>query len=125
MTHDYDLISSFQVRLTVTLGERTSKLEPQLITVSDDDDDVPRLVWTLPSPVVRPGQRAVVGWSITDPSGLAFVSVVIQGPQGPLARFDTPQGEYVVAAGDSATSASRCRRAISTTTGPPTRSASW
>ena len=91
LTHDYDLISSFQVRLTVTLGERTSKLEPLLITVSDDDDDVPRLVWNFPSPVVRQGQRAVVGWSITDPSGLAFVSVVIQGPRAPSPARHAPR----------------------------------
>ncbi len=94
LSHDYDLISSFQVRLSVTLGGETSSLEPLLVTVGDDDPDPPTVTWRLPPPVVRPGQRAVVGWEVTDRSGLDYVVVVILGSKGPLVHFDTAEGEY-------------------------------
>jgi hypothetical protein len=94
LTHDFDLISSFAVRLAVSTDRGRAELAPLLVIVTDDDDVVPRLEWRLPPPVVRPGEPALVGWNITDASGLAFVSVVVQGPRGPLAKFDTAEGEY-------------------------------
>ena len=96
LRHEYDLISQLAVVLELRLANRTGRCAPLIVSVSDDDDQVPRLTWTLPPPVVRPGQPAVVGWSITDESGLDYVSVVVQGPQGPIARFDTPTGSFDV-----------------------------
>lgn len=96
LRHDFGFISTFRVTLEVRLEQQTARCEPLFVTVGDDDDSVPRLTWTLPPPVVRPGEPAVVGWSITDASELDYVSVVIQGPEGPIATFDTPQGSFDV-----------------------------
>lgn len=98
LTHDYDLISSFQVRLTVTLGETTILLEPLLVTVGDDDDHAPVVEWTLPPSVVRPGQPAVVGWKVTDKSGLDYAVVVVVGANGqPITHFEQAEGEVNLA----------------------------
>ena len=61
LSHDYDLISSFQVRLTVTLGERDVRLEPLLVTVGDDDDD--RAAAGLEPPAARGPPRVSARWS--------------------------------------------------------------
>ncbi|MEK6279380.1 MAG: S8 family serine peptidase [Acidobacteriota bacterium] len=103
LTHRYAYISTFKVTVEVRLagdetvvhpGKQLAEQNPLLVTVSDDDDQLPRLVWDLPPSVIRSGQKAVVGWKITDASGIAFVSVVIQGPKGIIARFDTAEGKY-------------------------------
>lgn len=96
LTHDYDVVSTFKVRLELR-AERTGKvaqIEPLLVAVRDDDDTLPRLQWDLPKPVIRRGERAVVGWRITDASGLEYVSVVVQGPKGPIATLKTAEGRY-------------------------------
>lgn len=104
LTHDYDFISTFQVTLELRPadasgqypqgGEPSARVRPPVVIVSDDDDHGPKVDWKLPPPVVRLRQKAVVGWRITDKSGLAYVSVVIQGPEGRIAKFDTPEGEF-------------------------------
>lgn len=104
LTHDYDFISTFQVTLEIRPGGSTGqypevggpavRVRPPVVIVSDDDDGLPRVEWKLPPPVVRPGQKAVVGWRITDESGLAYVTIGIQGPKGPIAYFETAEGEF-------------------------------
>lgn len=94
LAHDYDVISTFRVVVKVTAGQRTATVEAGLVTVRDDDVDPPKIEWSLPPPVVRPGDRAVIGWKITDASGVDYVVVTVQGPDGPLERFDKPEGRF-------------------------------
>ncbi len=102
LTHDYNLISTFQATLEVRLageypqgGEPVARVRPPVVIVSDDDEHAPVVEWKLPPSVVRPGQRAVIGWQVSDRSGLDYVVVVVVGSQGrPLAHFEKAEGEY-------------------------------
>ena len=102
LTHDYNHIGTFQPTLEVRLagehpqgGEPVARIRPPLVIVSDDDGHAPVVEWKLPPPVVRPGERAVIGWRVSDRSGLDYVVVVVVGSQGrPLAHFEKAEGEY-------------------------------
>ena len=48
LRHEYDLISQLAVVLELRLANRTGRCAPLIVSVSDDDDQVPRLTWTLP-----------------------------------------------------------------------------
>jgi hypothetical protein len=94
LTHDYDRISTFRIVVKVSAGGRTATVDAGLVTVRDDDVEPPNIEWSLPPPVVRPGERAVVGWRISDASGLQYVVVTVQGPNGPLERMEKPEGTF-------------------------------
>lgn len=93
LTHDYNKISTFRVVLQVRVDQQTTELEVGLLTVRDDDDDPPALEWTLPKPLLRPGEPAAFAWKISDASGLAFVVVDVDGPNGRIGHFEAPEGK--------------------------------
>jgi hypothetical protein len=94
LSHRYVLLSMFRVRLSVELNERSARVEPPLIRVEDDDTRPPRLEWDLPAPVLRRGERAVIGWKISDPSGLDYVKIAIRSADGLIGSSLEPEGEY-------------------------------
>ena len=94
LAHDYRFISTFRITLEVRRsaaeeGEEPDRCDTLLVAVNDDDSHPPAVAWDLPD---SPDDPPVVGWHVTDPSGLAFVSVVVQGPEGPIAFFDSAEG---------------------------------
>ena len=94
LSHSYVLLSTFRVRLSVELNDRSARVEPPMIAVEDDDTRPPLLEWDLPAPVLSRGERAVIGWKISDPSGLDYVKIGIRSADGLIGSSLEPQGEY-------------------------------
>ncbi len=94
LTHRYVLLSTFRVRLSVEMGDRSAQVEPPLIAVQDDDTRPPLLQWSLPAPELRRGERAVIGWKISDPSGLDYVKIGIRSGDGLIGSSFAAEGEY-------------------------------
>ncbi len=85
LAHDYDLLGTFQVMLTVCpqgVAKDCPKVGPFEVTVSDDDSEGPSFKLEMPRGVVGEEASRRVSWEFTDASGLSAAELDVAAPGG-------------------------------------------